>query len=118
MNGEIYAQGLQYEFFMRRALKVRQDHSKGADDSYMRNLINTENGMDLTRLVGSHDKQMEKIKKFMGKALDKYLKLKLTPDERSTLEGLQQKLAVAYDSRSLMQIVEVGLETTQRFKEH
>ncbi len=118
MDGEAYTKGLKYEFFIRRALKSKQDFSKGADVSYMRNLINTENGMDLSRLVGSHEKQLEKIRKFMDKALDKYLKLKLTAEERLILERLKEELTYSFDSEALMAIVNEGLEATQRFKEH
>lgn len=118
MDSQAYSDGIKYEFFIRRALKSNQDFSKGADVSYMRNLINTEKGIDLSRLVGSQEKQIEKIRKFMNKALDKYLKLKLTAEERLILERLREQLAHSFDSQALMAIVNEGLETTQRFKEH
>lgn len=118
MDSQAYADGSMYEIFVCRAHRKYRHEVSGADSSCMKNLINTENGADLRRLAGSYEKQLENIKKHMGKALDKYLKFKLTPDERVTVERLKTKLAHAQDSADLMAIVNDGITATQRFIEH
>ncbi len=118
MDSNAYVQGSSYEVFICRAHKKERHQAKGADGSYMKNLIDTESGQDLRRLVGSYEKQLEQIKKYMDKALDKYLKLKLTADERATIGRLKMSLVHAGDSQSLMAIVEAGIDATQRFKEY
>lgn len=117
MDSHAYVQGSSYEVFISRAHKKERHQVPGADGSYMKNLINTENGEDLRRLVGSYEKQLEQIKKYMDKALDKYLKMKLTAEERAIMEQLKIRLVHAGDSRSLMAIVDAGIDASQRFKE-
>jgi hypothetical protein len=77
-------------------------------------LMNIEQG---TARKGNLDKQITKVKGYMEKALDKFLKFKLTEAERMAFLQLKKDLEAAYSSAQLMLIVENGLELTQRFKE-
>ena len=118
MDAQAYADGSMYEIFICRAHRKQRHEITKADGAYMKNLINTENGQNLQRLTGSYEKQLEAIKKVMDKALDKYLKFKLTPEERQTLERLKSSLERATHSATLMSIVNEGINATQRFKDY
>lgn len=87
----------------------------GADSSFMESLMNIENG---SARSGNLEKQLAKVKGYMEKALDKFLKFKLTEDERAGLLQLKKDLEGAYSSSQLMRIVKDGLALTERFKEY
>ena len=70
----------------------------------------------LKKLVGSYDKQFEKISNYILKALDKYLKMKMTDDEKAALENLKIRLSKAKSAYDLVRITDDGLEVTKRFK--
>ena len=65
----------------------------------------------------NHEKQLEKVKGYLEKALDKFLGFKVTEDEAMDLRRLKADLTAAYTSSQIMRIVEKGLEITRRFKE-
>lgn len=113
MSPENYGNTLLYEYFIRRAHNSSRTTRNGADSSFMAILMNIEQG---TARKGSLDKQITKIKSYMEKALDKFLKFKLTEEERTAFLQLKKDLEPAYSSKQLMRIVESGLELTQRFK--
>jgi hypothetical protein len=116
---EAYTQGTSYEIFIRRAHKLYERKSSvGAEAAYMKNLINTENGADLKRLVGTYEKQFAKVSGYMSKALDKYLKLKLNSEERNAVISSKEELEGAESSVDLMKIVEDVLDATRRHKEY
>jgi hypothetical protein len=116
---EAYDNGFNYEIFIARAHRVYdRDAKTGADVSYMKNLINTENGVDLSRLLGSYEKQFIKVKGFISKALDKYFKMELNDKERQELELLKTELSRASSSKDLIAIVNRGLDATERFIEN
>ena len=52
----------------------------------------------------------------MDKALDKYLKWKLTAEEKKEFFLLKSNLEGAYSTNDLMKIVDKALELTQRFR--
>lgn len=115
MSPDNYGNTLHYEYFIRRAYKSLRTTKNGADSSFMEALMNIENG---TARSGNLDKQLTKVKGYMEKALDKFLKFKLTEDERAGLLQLKEDLEPAYSSGQLMRIVTDGLALTQRFKEY
>lgn len=115
MKPDDYGNTLSYEYFIRRAHKSIRTRRNGADSFFMEALMNAEHG---TVRGGNPDKALEKVKTFMGKAFDKFLKLKLTDGEREGLLSLKSDLDFAFSSSQLMDIVTKGLELTQRFKEN
>jgi len=116
MSKDFYTDATPYEFFIRRAHKCLQQRRNGAHMSFMRNLMLAEVGNSAVSHLPKYDKQLEKVKGYMDKALDKFLKRKLTTDEKSKLNELKEQLIVANSTSALMQIVEEGLVITQRFK--
>jgi hypothetical protein len=114
-----YAGGSTYEIFIRRAHKSYQGTTgNGGEGVYMKNLIDTENGKDLERLVGSYEKQFAKVSGYISKAIDKYLKMKVNAEEKADLENLKQKLSRSGSAYDLVRITDEGLEITKRFKDY
>lgn len=115
MKPDNYGNTLHYEYFIRRAHKSLRTRRNGADSYFMEALMNAEHG---TVRGGNQDKAFEKVKTFMDKAFDKFLKFKLTDTEKEGLLSLKADLDMANSSSELMDIVTKGLELTQRFKEY
>ncbi|MBK9015721.1 MAG: hypothetical protein IPM82_17570 [Saprospiraceae bacterium] len=88
----------------------------GADQCFMRNLMWAEVGSPNVKHLGSFEKQLAPVKKYMDKALDKYLKLKLTAEEKAQFFQLKEQLITANSTTVLNLIVEKGLNLTQRFR--
>ncbi len=116
MNSDSYQKGAMYEAFIRRAHQSVKTSSNGADSSFMQNLIDMESGRSNVKHLGSADKQVEKVKGYIDKALDKFLSKKLTDEERQQLTILKMRTERAYSSADLMGVVNAGLEATQRFR--
>ena len=95
MSPENYGNTLLYEYFIRRAHKSSRTTKNGADSSVMAILMNIEQG---TARKGNLEKQITKIKIYMEKALDKFLKFKLTEAERTAFLHLKKDLERAYSS--------------------
>lgn len=112
---EDYQNSVFYETFIRRAHKSEKTPRNGADALLMASLINHEKGKART---GNHEKQLEKVKGYIEKALEKFLRLKITEEEARDLQRLKSDLSSAYTSSQLMRIVEKGLEITRRFKDY
>lgn len=106
-----------YEAFIRRGLKCERDFKKGADKAFMKNLIDTEQRASWTKILGSYDKQLDKIKKYMNKAFTGYYKRKLTEEESNALVRLHERLDQAYHAQELVSICKEALEVTARLKE-
>lgn len=117
MSNDFYSDAMPYEWFICRAHNCLRQSRNGADMSFMRNLMFAEAGSNAVSHLPKYDKQLEKVKGYMDKALDKFLKRKLTAEEKSKINELKERLVMAYSTSALMQIVEEGLEVTQRFKE-
>lgn len=117
MQNDFYAESMPYEHFIRNAHGYfGRDMKNGADQCFMRNLMWAEVGSSNVRHLGSFEKQIAQVKKYMDKALDKYLKLKLTADEKAQFLDLKSQLIYANSSIALNSIVEKGLTLTQRFR--
>lgn len=116
MSAEFYKESMVYEAFIRRAHKCERQRRHGASNSFMQNLMRAEAGRASVNHLPGYGKQLETVKSYMDKALGKFLKRKLTDVERSAIENLKDKLAVAHATSELMQILDEGLATTDRFK--
>lgn len=116
MGIDAYKSGMRYEIFICRAYKSSNNSKNGAHLSYMRNLIDAENGESFVSHLSSATKQLVEVKKYISKAIDKYLKNKLTDGEKDALINLKDKTGMATDSSDLLEIIEEGLQLTNRFK--
>jgi len=111
-----YGKGIPYEAFMGRAFKcMERDTRKGTCGSIYELLIQLEDGTALYRKV-SYAAQLEKLKKWLEKAINAFLKRKLDPAEQVLLRQLLFFLRSAQTSSDLELIIEKGLDVTQRFK--
>nr|WP_314898320.1 hypothetical protein [uncultured Flavobacterium sp.] len=112
---EDYTRGLSYEYLIRRAHKCGRGSRNGAEGSLITNLVAAENGNQHSFLP-TKEKQLEAVKKYLAKALDKFLSMKVTEEERETLTYLKDQTLNAYSSVELSGIVETANELTLRFK--
>jgi len=115
-----YANGMMYEVFIHRANKSYDTTKRGADKSVMQNLAMIESGdTSFQKFHGTFDKQLDKAKTYMHKAMDKYLKMEKIPTENlDKLKALKQDLEQAYSTSDLMDIVNKSNELTQSVKEY
>lgn len=110
-----YSIAFPYETLIRRAHKSNDRTRNGADVAVMRNLIDKERGTAGTANLPSAEKQLEKVRGYIGKALDKILKWKLTDEERAVVEEQRRRLDYVGGSADLLAIVNSALAATQRF---
>jgi hypothetical protein len=75
-----YTRSFAYEHFMMRAFRSERNFSKGIDNSVYLQLDYIERGIALSNK--SYPKQIEKIKTYLLKGIDKVSKWKLTEMER------------------------------------
>ena len=117
---EAYKHGSFYEIFIHRASKNSDTTKPGAHGSVIQNIARVENGdTSFVKWHGSLEKQLDKAKKYMHKAMDKYLKMKKIPIEnRNKLEGLKLEIDQANSSDALMEIVYESLELTMSVKDY
>jgi len=117
---ESYKNGSNYEIFIHRAYRNSDTSKPGTHSSVIENLILVENGdTSFVKWHGSFEKQIEKAKVYMHKAMDKYLKMKsISKDNLERLDVLKHKIDMAYSSDDLMQIIQETIELTQTEKEY
>ena len=108
--------GYRYLDFMFRAYKTHEEKPRlGIDRGLMMALVQTEQG----KAIKSKpiDKQLEKLKINIAKALEKMLKFKVNEQERVLLIFAQNQLQNAYGSESFISVIELAMNATQRFKD-
>ena len=117
---EAYKKGSTYEIFMHRAFKTSDTSKPGMHGSVIQNLIRVENGdTSFVKWHGSFEKQFEKTKKYMHKAMDKYLKIKKIPPENlDNLDFLKSQIDRAYSSDDLMGIIRESIRLTHCIKDY
>jgi hypothetical protein len=111
-----YTDSMCYETFIRRAFKCDYNEHN-SKNSYFQNLIETENGSSSTKHLGSYDKQLIAVKKNIDKAIDKFLKSKPTAAEASNLNDFKTKLASAYYTSEIIDLLNQGVDNTARFRD-
>lgn len=113
-----YQKGSDYEIFIHRANRSYDTSKPGTHGSVIQNLIRVENGdTSWVKYHGSYEKQFEKVKVYIHKAMDKYLKMKKIPHENlEQLRFLKNKIDRAYSSDDLMYIIQKSIELTQCVK--
>ncbi len=104
---------LHYETLIRRAYKLYRTSGQGAYSFFMESLMAYEN---MPTLVEMYQMQLEKVKDYLEKAFNKFLKLDLEEYERQGLIRLKEDLHTAYTSAKISGIVSDGLAITDRFR--
>lgn len=115
-----YKKGSDYETFMHRAFRKSDTSKPGMHGSMIQNLIRVENGdTSFVKWHGSFEKQFEKVKIYIHKAMDKYLKMKKIPPENlARLEVLNFKIDRVYSSDDIMSIIKETIVLTQCVKDY
>lgn len=118
MLNNSYERAAPYEIFMCRAHDNWDNSKPGFHMCYMQNLIRAEEGdTSLRKFVGSYEKQLENVKKYMLKSLIKFKQKKSITDEQQQLfDFLIKKLEVSYSTEDLLDIVKVALQMTNKDK--
>ncbi|WP_159474865.1 hypothetical protein [Dyadobacter sp. 3J3] len=115
-NDNAYNDAYDYETFIRRAFKnVTSEGKNGEHGIQMANLIDIEEGKDLSKLVSSNVKQLDKVKGYIAKAISKFLKMSLDKKEKFEFLSMKSDLEKATSSKDLIAIVARGLVITDRF---
>ena len=113
-SGETYQQGNFYEFFIRRAFKCERG-LHGAETTTFKILLDAEYG-NLPSLK-DYDKRLEKVKGYLVKAVQKFLKRKPTPNEKEGLEQLELQVQNARSASELARLIDRGINITMRYRD-
>jgi hypothetical protein len=115
-NENAYNDGYSYETFIRRAFKnVTSEGKNGEHSIQMETLIAIEEGADLSNLVSSNIKQLEKVKGYIAKAIGKFLKMKLDKKEKFEFLAMKADTEKATCSTDLIAVINRGIVITDRF---
>lgn len=106
-----------YETYMKRAYQKYDLNKVGISCHDMINLIDAENGESWVKHLGSAEKQLNQLKKYMTIGMDKYLKMGKIPNEnKNKLLMLKKRIENAYSSNDLIEIVNRTLDLTEMVK--
>jgi hypothetical protein len=111
-----YGDSFLYEAFMKRAHRSERNFSKGIDNSIFRLLEHIENGDHGKKT--DYPKQVQKLKAYLGKAIEKVRKWKLNTAELAQVDHNAVIIARASNGDELAAAIERLLEATQRFKDY
>jgi len=113
-----YKKGSDYEIFIHRANRSYDTSKPGTHGSVIQNLIRVESGdTSWVKYHGSFEKQIEKVKGYMHKAMDKYLKMKkISTENLEQIRILKNKIDTAYSSDDLMFIINKSIDLSQCVK--
>jgi hypothetical protein len=114
MSVENYSKGFMYEVFIRRAFKC-QTWQHGAHVGHLKILLDYEIGEFRGKL--NYEKNFLRTQNYILKAIEKFLKRKPTPEEAIALRELLLLLSQSTNAFQLYEVVEKGLDITQRYRE-
>lgn len=109
-----YAQGSTYESFIGRAFNDSSRSKPGTHGTTFTNLVDSENGESNVKHLGSTKKIMDNLKKYMHKAMDKFLVNKKLPESsRLAIEALKNQIDTSNYSDDLFEIIDKTIDLTQ-----
>lgn len=106
---EDYKEATKYENLIRIAFKCERGNRYGAHLSYMENAITMERGETYAKHLGSFNKQFEKVKKHISKALTKLSKTKAYSSQSQFFNELNNELNTSNSTGELKEIVKTSL---------
>lgn len=111
---------MSYETLICRAFKRRGYHSLKRNESShtYSNFVDASNGKVMLKKLGNYDKQLTVVKNQVTKAIEAFLKRKLTIDEASGLLLLKHRLSNIYYEPDVYSIIQQALDITQPYKEY
>ena len=116
MSVNNYTEAMNYEMLIRNAFNCQRGTRNGADLCYMKNVMTMENGETSAKHLGSYEKQFEKVKIYISKALLKLAKTKPYSKEVDFFNNHIEKLDYSCSTNSLMEIVNIALEKVIELK--
>lgn len=105
MSIDAYRKGTPYEMLIRMAHNCPRGMKNGADSAFMANLINAEKGERQYKL-GSASQQLEKLKSYLLKAMEKFFKVKVRPEEKTVLYNAVEIIKEAGSSATLLDVID------------
>jgi hypothetical protein len=106
---EAYKEGTLYENFINLAHQNKNGVRNGASVSLMQNLILVEKDPS-NDCLGSREKRLASVKKYMIKAFDAILKKRWSEADRRKMEELKNFTEKSNSSGELMDIIKMGIE--------
>lgn len=110
MSTDNYKKAMRYEMFIRNTYNCKRGSRNGADISFMKNAMSMEKGETFAKHLGSFEKQFNKVKNYVEKALIKLTKTKPFSNEKDFFNNLLSKLEYVNSTHYLMEIVDVALD--------
>ena len=117
MKKDYYAEGIRYERLIRIAYNFKPSKGNGADKGFMRNAIWAENGASYVKHLGSYEKQLEKVKVFISKALIKLSNTKPYNNAGEYFLWLNSKVKNAYSTEELLYVIDKATDKAIELKE-
>lgn len=116
MSTQDYIRATRYEHLVRNAFNCDRGSRNGADLSYMQNAMTMERGETYAKHLGTFEKQFEKVKSYVSKALIKLSKT--NPYKRESLFFLQleQGIEDCYSTSQLLKIVDDAMDRVIELK--
>lgn len=111
---DAYMYGTSYEFFITRAFGCDR-FKHGATNALLEFLLIADLGKNY--LSKPYEKQLNEVKNYLQKAIQKYLKRKPTDTERAFLEKMSIDIELANTASDLVPLIENGLEATIRYRD-
>ena len=115
MGVNSYAEGMSYEIFMKRAFQTTDNRKPGIHLSYLTNLIDAENGESWVSHLPKAQKQLEKVKGYIEKALVKLVKSNKDSGVKSILSALQLEVSLSSSSYELIGVIRKALDVTSAY---
>lgn len=109
MSGKEYTEAMNYEMLIRNVFDCPRGTRNGADLCYMKNAMTMERGETFAKHLGTYEKQFEKVKTYISKALLKLNNTKPYSKEVNFFLKLNEEVQYSRSTEKLMEIVNVAL---------
>ncbi|MCT3924545.1 hypothetical protein HZP94_15145 [Elizabethkingia anophelis] len=116
MGAKDYTEAVKYENLVRIAFNCPRGMRNGADQCFMQNAITMERGETFAKHLGSFQKQFEKVKLYLSKALVKLANKNPFIVERAFFLNLESKVHLSTTTNELMNIIDLALKKTYSIK--
>jgi uncharacterized membrane protein YgaE (UPF0421/DUF939 family) len=116
MKNQFYYESIPYEIFVRRAFREPDLTAVGMNHTFFQNLMLKEENAEIVRHLDTYEDQLKRVKKILLQAFKKFSKQKIDSTEKEILDSLKEKVKVAETSEQLLKIIEIAIQTTDRYK--
>jgi len=110
MNTSTYTDAAMYELLVVAAFDCLPGMKHGAHLCFMDNAMSMERGETAAKYLGSFEKQLKEVKKYLSKALIKLTQKKPYSTESEFFKGLESQVESSGTTNELMKIVNLALD--------